>query len=471
MKTTETDEPKASPKLQGIRGSRFAWPIAGFAVSSLVSIPILVVVSSLFSDSEGIWEHLVETVLADYARNTLGLASGVALLTFTIGVGCAWLVSMCEFPGRRVLSWALALPLACPTYLIVYAYSDLLQFSGPLQTWLRSTFDWSRQDYWFPEVRSLSGAVVLLSAVLYPYVYLASRAAFLEQSVCVLEVSRTLGKSAWQSFFQVALPLARPSIVAGLSLVLMETFADFGAVDYCAIDTFATGIYRTYTGLGSTTGAAQLSAVLLGFVACLFFLEQLSRRRAGHYHATNRYREVRRVRLRGRRRLLATLLCTLPILVGFVAPIGIFAHMTWRHGDARALELAMELGQNTFVLAAIASGLAVFLALVVAYGKRNWSSPWMRLSATVASLGYAMPGGVVALGVMIPAVWFDHQVGDMLDSFFGVSTGLLLSGTIAAVVMGYLVRFLAVALRLTEGGLTRIRLSIDGAAQTLGASR
>ena len=257
-----------------------AWPLAGGVAATSVAIPILVVLASVLADSEGVFGHLASTVLPGYVANTVVLALGVAVGTCLLGVGSAWLVTMCRFPGQGVLWWALLLPLAIPTYLSAYAYSDLLQFSGPVQTSLREAFGWSRADYWFPQVRSLGGAIVIFSFCLYPYVYLTARTAFLEQSVCALEVGRTLGGGAWAGFRRIALPLARPSIVAGISLALMETLAEFGAVDYLAVDTFATGIFRTWMSRGSLTAAAQLSACLLGFVALLVVVERAARRRA-----------------------------------------------------------------------------------------------------------------------------------------------------------------------------------------------
>ena len=210
-------------------------------IACLVAIPLLQIISSIGQSSDGTWQHLQETVLPGYLWNTLLLALGVGLLTTILGVGTGWLVSNCRFPGSGVLEWALLLPLAIPSYLLAYATTDVLQFSGPVQTFLRATFDWSRADYWFPNVRSLSGAITILSVNLYPYIYLASRTAFLEQSACIREMSRTLGLGAWKSFFRVSLPMARPSIFIGLSLVIMETLSEFGAVDYCAVDTLGNG--------------------------------------------------------------------------------------------------------------------------------------------------------------------------------------------------------------------------------------
>ncbi len=435
-------------------------------VTTVVATPILVIVARVGADSGGLWDHLAATVLPGYVRNTLWLALGVAILTCVVGVGTAWAVTLCRFPGRAFFRWALMLPLAIPTYLSAYAYTDLLQYSGPVQTWLRGVFDWTRDDYSFPEVRSLSGAVVILALALYPYVYLAARAAFIEQSVCVLEVARTLGVGPWGSFFRVALPLVRPSIFAGLSLVLMETLAEFGAVEYCAVDTFATGIYRVFVQPDphALTAAAQLSACLLLLIALLLGAEAASRRAARFHHMSTRYRQLPSWRLEGGGAVLAFAGCALPVVLGFGVPLAVFAVGTVRGGDERALETFFEIGRNTFVLAVVASVLAVALALLVAYGRRLHRTPVIRALARLAGIGYAIPGGVIAIGILIPLVWLDRR----LDVLLG--TGLLLSGSLFAVVYGYQTRFLAVSLNLIQAGLTRIRPSLDGAARTLGAT-
>lgn len=444
--------------------------MAGLLIALLIATPILAVFSSIFFDSEGVWQHLYETVLATYVWNTLLLGLGVGVLTLLVGTATAWVVTLCDFPGKRLLSWALLLPLAIPTYLAAYAYTDLLQVSGPVQTWLRAQTGWEPHDYWFPEMRSLPGAIMLFGLVLYPYVYLAARAAFLEQSVCVLEVGRTLGLNPWQSFLRIALPLARPSLVAGASLVLMETFAEFGAADYCAVDTFATGIYRTWLSRGSLTAAAQLAACLLMFVAVLIVLERISRRQARHHHTTYRYRQLPTWRLRGVRAALAMTLCSLPVLLGFAIPLFFFVWLTWKAGDARAREIFWELGRNTLLLALVASLLCVALALLIAFGKRLWPILTIRAAAGVAGLGYAIPGGVVAVGILMPAVWLDHQIADLREYFWETPADLILTGTIVAVIFGYQVRFMAVALNMIESGLTRVRGSLDDAARILGAS-
>ncbi len=441
-------------------------------IAAIIAAPVAVVLASIGSDSGGLWQHLVSTVLPGYVRNTVALAAGVAALTLLFGVSTAWLVTVCRFPGRNLLRWALLLPLAIPAYLGAYAYTDLLQFAGPVQTWLREVFSWSRGDYWFPQVRSLSGAIVLLSLALYPYVYMAARAAFLEQSASSLEAARTLGLGPWGCFKRVALPLARPSIAAGVALVLMETLAEFGAVQYCAVDTFATGIVRTFTlpNQYALTAAAQLSALLLVVVVVLVVVETRLRKSARFFETSGRRRQLRAWPLKGGNAWLATAVCALPVALGFVIPTALFVHLTIKAGDARAREMFLEMGRNTFVLAGIASVLAVLLGLGLAFAVRFRDTPWVRFLIGVAGMGYAVPGAVLAIGVLIVVAWTDHRLRGLVQSVVGTPTGLLLSGTAVALLYGYQSRFLAVSLNFIRAGLTRIEPSLDGAARTLGAT-
>lgn len=291
-------------------------------VAALLALPILVVVGFVFVPAGDTWRHLANTVLPDYVINSLLLMLGVAVGTLVGGVGSAWLASMCRFPGRAWFEWALLLPMAMPAYIIAYTYTGMLDYAGPVQTLLRDLTGWGYGEYWFPQIRSLPGAAIMLSLVLYPYVYLLTRAAFLSQSLCVLDVSRTLGNGPWRTFFQVALPLARPAIVAGLSLALMETLADYGTVQYFGVPTFTTGIFRTWFGLGNPAAAAQLSALLLGFVFALILLERWSRRAARYHHTSQRQQSIRRLQLRGWRGWAAFAFCLLPLLFGFLLPAG-----------------------------------------------------------------------------------------------------------------------------------------------------
>ena len=266
------------------------WTIGALMTALLIAVPILTVFVVAFAPSDDIWSHLASTVLPHYISTTLILMLGVGAGTLIIGTGTAWLVTMCHFPGHKLFEWALVLPLAVPAYVIAYVYTDLLEYAGPIQAALKNIFGWaSYKDYWFPAIRSLGGAISMMTLVLYPYVYLLARAAFLEQSVCVLEASRTLGKSPWQSFIQVALPLARPAIIAGVSLVMMETLNDFGTVDYFAVATFTAGIYDVWLNMNSISGAAQLASVMLMFVIALVAMERLARRKRKFHHTGSKY--------------------------------------------------------------------------------------------------------------------------------------------------------------------------------------
>ncbi len=444
------------------------WPAGILSVAAVLSLPLLVIGGSLLSPSPQVWAHLASTVLGDYVMNSLILMGGVGIGAFILGVGPAWLTSMCCFPLHRVFAWALLLPLSMPAYIIAYTYTGLLDVAGPIQSSLREWFGWRYGEYWFPEVRSLSGAAVMLMLVLYPYVYLLARAAFLEQSICVLEVSRTLGCTAWSSFIRVALPLARPAIIAGLSLALMETLADYGTVQYFGVSTFTTGIFRTWFGLGEPAAAAQLSALLLLFVFTLIMLEHGSRKRAQYHHTSHRYRPLPGYRLHGLRTMAAFAACFLPVLLGFLLPAGQLLHWTLATaGKVIDRQFAM-LAFHSLSLAISAACLALLLALVMAYGKRQYNRPSVSLAVRFAGLGYALPGTAIAVGVMLPLAFIDNAIDAWFEASFGISTGLLLSGTLLALLFGYMVRFLAVSLNTVEAGLSKIRQHMEDAARTLG---
>lgn len=437
----------------------------------MVAVPVGTVLFSLTQDSQGEWAHLAQTRLPDYLFNTAVVAAGVCSLAAVTGTATAWLVTTCDFPGRRLLSWALILPLAVPAYIAAYAYTDLFQFAGPVQAWLRATFGWERGDYWFPDLRTRGGAIFILASTLYPYVYLAARTALLEQSACTLEVARTLGRGPWRAFTSVALPLARPSIAAGTALVLMETLADFGAVDHCAVDTLATGVYHTWRSLENHTAAAQLAALLLGLVALVVCVEAFARRRARHHHMSTRFQAIRRQRLGPVAAALALVFCLLPVFAGFVVPAGVFVHMALTTGDARAAEIAVDHGLNSFKLATIAAAVAVVFAVLVTYAHRLAKGPVTAVAARVASLGYALPGTVLGLGLLVPLTFIDHRLNEVTQRLFNSTPGLVLTGTVFAVLLGYQTRFLGVALALLQSAFQRVRPSLDDAARTLGASR
>lgn len=439
------------------------------SIAALLAAPILTVLLHLFVADSGTLAHLAETVLADYVVNTLWIALSVAAGVFAIGVATAWLVTMCHFPGRRLFEWTLILPLAVPAYVMAYAYTDFLQYAGPVQSLLRAATGWGAADYWFPNIRSLGGAIAMLVLVLYPYVYLLARAAFLEQSVCALDVSRTLGCGPWSSFLRVGLPLARPAIAAGVSLALMEALADFGTVSYFGVPTFTTGIYRAWFSLGDRVAAAQLASALLLCVFAVLLLERWSRGRGRYHHTSGRYRRLPSHRLRGGRAALAWLACALPLLLGFLLPAGILLEMALAKGDAQFGPRFLTLARNSFTLAATAALLAVALALLMALAARLRPTPLTLLANRFAAMGYAVPGSVIAVGILIPVAGLDNAIDGWMRGAFGLSTGLLLTGTIAALVYAYLVRFLAVSLQTVEASLAKISPSVDAAGRCLGA--
>ena len=461
----------APPVRPAARRGRGRGPLAwtALAIAGLLAIPVLSVLVNVFAPGTSAWRHLADTVLSSYVANTLWLVLGVGFGVILGGVGTAWLVTMCRFPGRRVFEWALILPLAVPAYVMAYTYTDLLQFAGPVQTLLRDATGWGARDYWFPEIRSLGGAIVMLTMVLYPYVYLLARGAFLEQSACALEVSRTLGCGPWGSFFRVALPLARPAIVGGASLALMETVADFGTVSFFGVQTFTTGIVRTWFSLGDRVAAAQLSAALLCVVLAVLLAERWSRGRARYYHTSGRYRYLPHHTLSGWRAGLAFAFCLFPVVLGFLLPGAILLDMSIETGDAQFGPRFLRLAFNSFTLAAVTAVLAVLVAVIMAYGVRLDPGRMTVAANRIAAMGYAVPGTVIAVGVLIPFAIFDNALDDWMRAHFGLSTGLLLTGTIAALVFAYLVRFLAISLNTVEASLGKIKPSMDDAARSLGA--
>lgn len=445
------------------------WTVVAIAIAALISTPVLFVLSSIFADSGEVWTHLASTVLPRYLRNSFLLSVGVGICVSVIGVGTAWLVTMCQFRGRWLYEWALLLPFAAPAYILAYTYTEWLEFYGPVQTTLREIFGWSSvSDYWFPDIRSMGGAIALLSLTLYPYVYLLTRVAFLEQSTRTLEASRSLGRGPWRSFLTVALPLARPAIIAGLALALMETLNDFGTVQYFGVDTFTTGIYRTWFGMGERVASAQLAAVLMMFILWLILLELWSRRQAKFYQTSSRHQHLQRFQLQGIRSFLATAACSLPIILGFLVPAGLLLQMTIANRGKSFDSRFWNFASNSLILATVTAGLAVAIALLLAYGVRLNPTLGMRLAARVAAMGYAIPGSVIAVGILIPIGRLDNAIDSWMRSLFGISTGLLLSGTIAALVFAYLVRFLAVAFGSVESSLGKIKPSLDDAARSLG---
>ncbi len=445
------------------------WTILVIIIAALISIPVLFVFSSVFSDSSEVLSHLVDTVLKDYLTNSFWLMIGVSIGVFVIGVGTAWLVTMCKFPGSSIFEWALLLPMAAPAYLLAYTYTNFLGYFGSLQTFLREIFNWSSvDDYWFPNIRSLPGAIAMFILVLYPYVYLLTRVAFLEQSTRTLEASRSLGCNPWRSFFTIALPLARPAIISGVALTLMETLSDFGTVEYFGVTTFTTGIYRTWFGRDERVAAAQLAAMLMLFILALIILERWSRRQAQYYQTSNNYQQPSRYQLSPIKSFLAIFACIFPIILGFLLPCGLLLQMTIANLEETLDNNFWDLASHSFILAVITAIIGVIFSVIMAYGQRLNPSLGMLLGVRIAAMGYAIPGSVIAVGIMIPIGRLDNAIDEFMTANFGISTGLILSGTIVALVFAYLVRFLAVSFGAVESSLGKIKPSLDDAARSLG---
>jgi iron(III) transport system permease protein len=446
-----------------------AWTLVPLLLAAVLALPLATIVALSLGAGENVWPHLMATVLPGAVVDTLALLVGVSLLTLVFGASTAWLVTMCRFPGRAVIDRLLVLPLAMPTYILAYAWVELLDYAGPVQGALRSLFGWtSYRDYWFPEVRSMGGATLILSLALYPYVYLSARASFVQQSVCVLEVARTLGRTSAGTFWSVALPLARPALAGGLALALMECLNDLGAMQYLGVQTLSVAIYATWLQRSSLGGAAQIALVAVGFVLALMLVERAARGRGQFHHTTGRYRAIPFSDLEGWRGIAAAAFCALPVVLGFAAPFVLLLVQGVAHvSDAFAAGFWRAV-RNSVGVAAAAAAVTVALGLCLAYARRVAPNAGVRIAVRTASLGYALPGTVLALGLIIPLAAFDNRLDAWLRSVFGISSGLLLSGSLFVIVLAYAIRFLAVSLSALEAGFERLSPNLDAAARTLG---
>lgn len=447
------------------------WLISAILTTAVVALPVFAVIYLAFFPEENIWPHLVETTLPRYLITTFKLMLGVTAITLVIGVASAWAVTMCEFPGRRFFEWAMLLPFAVPAYVIAYVYTSLLDYAGPIQIALRSWFGWaSARDYWFPEIRSLEGATLMIGLVLYPYVYLLARAAFLDQSPSLFAVSRSLGHSAISTFFRVVLPIARPAIAVGLSLVLMETLNDFGTVDFFAVQTLTAGLFDTWMNLGNLGGAAQIATTMLAFVVILVTLERYSRRKQEQFAARDNREPLRRFTLPLPRQMACVAVCALPVLLGFVLPALTLAVYAWEYFDESWNAVFFRNTINSLFLSGTAALTTLLIGVTLAYSRRLHNTRGMQVLMRLSSLGYAMPGAVLAVGVIIPLAGFDNWLDGLMREWFGVSTGLLLSGSAFALVFAYTVRFLAVSAGSVESALQKVTPSMDMASRSLGHS-
>jgi iron(III) transport system permease protein len=447
------------------------WTLGAGLVAMVVLAPVLSVLWIAATPTENIWPHLMATVLPRYLANTLILMLGVAALTAVAGTGTAWLVTMYRFPGRGWLAVALLFPMAIPAYVGAYALVDFLDYAGPFQTGLRATFGWTgAQDYWFPEMRARGPAMIVLAGALYPYVYLLARAAFRETSAEAYETARALGCGPWALFWRVGLPMARPAIAAGVALAMMETVADYGTVQYFGVQTLTTGIFSTWLNGGNAGGAAQIAGVVLVLIFLLVALERISRRRARFHRTSRAARPVTPLHLHGLAAGLATGACLLPFAIGFVLPVAMMTKLSLANLDVwvdPALGAALA---NTLMVGGIAAVITVMAALCLVYGLRLLGRGVARWVLPVTALGYAAPGAVLALGLLIPLAALDHWLADRIENVTGLDPGLMLTGTSAAIVLAYVVRFFGVAQGAVDTAFGRVSPNLPMAARSLGRS-
>ena len=445
------------------RLSALAWLVAGLCI-----LPMAAVAIAALSGGTDTLVSLAGSVLPRYAGTTALLVAIVAVGTAVIGTATAWLVTATRFPGRRVLEIALALPLTYPAYVLAYAYTDLLDHPGIVQSSLRDLTGWGPRDYWFPEIRSLGGAAAMLVFVLYPYVYLLARAAFLRQSATAYIAARTLGQGPWGAFFRVSVPVARPAIAGGVLLAMMETLADYGTVAYFGVQTFATGIYVSWFGLFDRAAAAQLALCLLIVALALATLERRQRQNQRHHDAGRRFERMEPVTLRGRAAAGAIAICTLPVFFGFLLPSGILIALASETSQILFSPRYLAFLQHSLTLAGIAAVLTVGAAIAMGFNARLRPTQGAQTAMRIAGIGYAVPGGVIAVGLLFPFAGFDNALDAFMRENFGVRTGLLITGSIWLMIAAYMVRFMAVALNTYESGLSTVNPNMDAVARTLG---
>lgn len=448
-------------------GSRL-WTLLAVLIAVPVALPLVVVVGALLYPTTSVWSHLAETVLLTYIINTLGLMVLVAILAASIGIGAAWLTAHYRFVGSDWLSVGLMLPLAAPAYVVGYVYADLLDVTGPLQTFVRDWAGLQLGDYYFPAIRSLPGASLVIALVLYPYIYLLAKTSFENQSGALYESARVLGASPRRLFWRVALPVARPAIMGGLALVLMETIADYGVVEHFGVPTFTTGIFRTWYAMGEHDAALKLAGCLFLFVAVLVLLEQ-SARRGERFNPLSRNAPANKVQLRGLAGIAAMALCIAPVLVGFIVPVGCLVVLAVGQGDPTLGRGFYSYGINSAVVGVIAAGVCALVALLLSYAERLRRDRWLSVGARLATLGYALPGMVLAVGVLLPLTLLDRSLAGSLTDLLGRPVGLLLTGSMFALVFVYVARFLTVAYNSTQTGMAQLHPQLDAVARTLGS--
>lgn len=446
------------------------WKTSSGVLALLLVLPILAIFFTAIGETDQLFSHLMSTVMATYTFNTVVLVVGVMLLSLLFGIPCAWLMAMCRLPSERILQWALVLPLAMPAYIVGYIFTDWFDFAGPIQIALRDVMGWQAGDYWFPDIRTLGGAIIVLALVLYPYVYLLCRAAFMEQNVSLLQSARLLKCSPWQSFYRISLPLVRPAIAVGLSLVAMETIGDFGTVSYFAVNTLTTAVYDTWLGYSSLTAAAKISVIMLVFVILLLSLERYSRRKQKLFQSQFSSREDFRYELRGWKKWLALIWCWGLVAIAFIFPLGQLCIYAYKYFAQSWTPEFQQYALNSLYVSLSAAVIGVLIALVVNFYHRLSASRTSVMFMRLSSLGYAVPGTVLAIGVMVPVIFMDHAVNDLAKAMEWGRPGLIFSGSMFAIIFALVVRFSAVAIGSIESSLSKVSPSLDMASRTMGCN-
>ena len=452
-----------------ILGLARSWSLAGYAVAALLVLPLFALIFQAFQPDEAVFGHLMATVLPTYIINSLLLIFWVSLGALLLALPCAWLMARCDFVGRRYLQWALLLPLAMPAYIVAYVYTDLLDYAGPVQRGLRSIFGWdSPQDYFFPDIRTLGGAACMLSLVLFPYIYLLARTAFMEQSLSLAHASRIMGCSPWQSFWRLSLPMARPALAVGVALVAMETAADFATVNYFAVPTLTTAVYDTWLGYGNLTAAAKLSAIILLVVFSLIGFERFARRKQQLFQKQSRIQVTDLYRLSMTQTLVALSFCGMLLLLAFLLPFGILLSYAIGYFEQSWDKSFWQLSLNSLSLALITSLLCCLIALLLMFVRRISPRQSDALPSRLASTGYALPGTVLAIGVLVPLTMLDFAINDLADLVGIAGPGLILTGSVMALIFAFCVRFVTIAIGSVESSYKRISPSLDMVSLTMG---
>ncbi|MEZ9236601.1 ABC transporter permease [Shewanella sp. 10N.286.52.A9] len=452
-----------------ILGLTRSWSLTGYAIAAILILPLFALIVQATIPDEAVFSHLFDTVLPTYISNSLLLMLQVCIGSLVIAVPAAWLVARCDFPGRRYFQWALLLPLAMPAYIVAYVYTDMLDYAGPVQRMLRQVFSWSSpQDYYFPDIRTLTGAAIMLSLVLFPYIYLLARTAFMEQSSSLLHASRIMGCNPWQSFWRLGLPMARPALAVGMALVAMETAADFATVSYFAVPTLTTAVYDTWLGYGSLSAAAKLSAIMLLVIFAMVGVERFARRKQELFQKQSKLTESDRYYLTGFKAWSSFAYCALLIVLAFLLPFMVLAGYAIDYFDESWNSRFWQYSFNSLYIAAVVSFICVVLALIMMFVRRVSPRKSDLLPSRLSSTGYAIPGTVLAIGVLVPLTYLDFAINDVYAYFDSRGPGLLFTGSVIALIFAFCVRFVAISIGSIENSYKRMSPSLDMASITMG---